>query len=165
MRSTTLAVVLVLLWVAGAGATAPADADAQQSGLPAAVRPVDGPVVRPFEPPSHPYGPGHRGVDLAAEPGVPVRAALAGVVTFSGQVARRGWVTVDHGGGLVTTYGELDPRVVTPGQPVPTGGVLGHLALGATHVDWGARLHGEYIDPLRLLGRWRPHLVALPRPG
>ena len=41
--------------------------DGQTSGT-GAIRPVPGRVVRFFDPPEHPYGPGHRGVDLAAEP-------------------------------------------------------------------------------------------------
>jgi murein DD-endopeptidase MepM/ murein hydrolase activator NlpD len=123
------------------------------------VLPVAGGVIRGFSPPATPYGPGHRGVDLAAEPGTAVRAALGGSVHFAGPVAGHGWVTVDHGGGLVTTYGWLDPIVVARGQHVGTGGVLGHLAADAAHLDWGARRDGTYIDPLSLLGRWRARLV------
>lgn len=146
--------------MAAASGTGDERADAAPSE---AVRPVDGPVVRHFEEPEHPYGPGHRGVDLAAEPGTTVRAALPGMVTFAGEVAGRGWVTVDHGGGLDTTYGVIDPRLVTAGQEVRAGQSLGEVAAGASHLDWGARLDGRYIDPLRLLSRWRPHLVRLPR--
>ena len=137
-----------------------------------AIRPVPGRVVRFFDPPEHPYGPGHRGVDLAAEPGDTVRAALSGTVAFAGPVAGRGWVTVDHGGGLRTTYGDLDPSVEA-GATVVAGEVVGHLAEGVGHLDWGARLArvgdggstgptgvGDYIDPLSLLERWRPHLTS-----
>src|SRR3954453_1199592 len=44
------------------------------------------PVTRPFEAPLGPFGPGHRGVDLAAAPGAPVLAAGPGVVAFAGMV-------------------------------------------------------------------------------
>ncbi|MGH3666181.1 MAG: peptidoglycan DD-metalloendopeptidase family protein, partial [Egibacteraceae bacterium] len=87
------------------------------------------------------------------------RAALGGRVTFAGRVAGVGWVTVDHGGGLSTTYGPLTPRVVVAGDVVASGEVLGRLAEGATHLDWGARLDGDYVDPLGLLGPWEVHLV------
>ena len=43
----------------------------------------DGAVVRPFEEPASVYGAGHRGADLAAAPGTPVRAANDGVVSFA----------------------------------------------------------------------------------
>lgn len=152
----------VVLVVVLAGVPAAPAAESGPAAGARAVWPVDGAVVRGFEPPEHPYGPGHRGADLAAEPGTAVRAALPGVVAFSGVVAGRGWVTVNHGGGLDTTYGVLDPRAVSAGQRVAAGDVLGQLAAGAAHLDWGARLGGHYIDPLRLFGRWRAHLVRVP---
>lgn len=133
----------------------------------AAVRPVDGPVVAAFDPPDIPYGPGHRGVDLGADAGERVVAALDGTIAFAGPVAGVGWVTVDHGGGLATTYGDV-MAAVAEGQPVAAGQAVGHLADGAAHLDWGARLHGRYIDPLGLLGRWRAHRVdpdSVPRGG
>jgi len=123
------------------------------------VRPVDGGVIVSFDPPETDWGAGHRGVDLAANPGDEVRAALAGVVTFAGTVAGAGWVTVDHGAGLETTYGVLSSWSVRPGQRVDAGAVLGVLGADAVHLDWGAKLDGSYIDPLGLLGRWEIHLV------
>ncbi len=127
----------------------------------AVVLPVDGPLLADFDPPADPYGAGHRGVDLGAEPGTAVRATLDGTVAFSGLVAGRGWVTVRHGGGLETTYGVLEPRRVQAGQRVRSGDVLGLLAPAAAHLDWGARLDGTYIDPLGLLVSWEIHLVPV----
>ena len=86
-------------------------------------------------------------------------AALGGVVSFAGTVANVGWVTVDHGGGLNTTYGPLAPRVVTRGERVLRGAVLGFVADGATQLDWGARLEGDYVDPLALLDQWEAYLT------
>lgn len=123
------------------------------------VRPVPGNVLREFVPPASPFGAGHRGADLAANPGEDVRSALPGLVTFSGRVAGRGWVTVRHSSDLETTYGDLDPRLVTAGDRVEAGQVLGRLGPMADHLDWGARLEGAYVDPLSLLGRWEIHLV------
>jgi murein DD-endopeptidase MepM/ murein hydrolase activator NlpD len=121
--------------------------------------PVPGGVTRTFDPPPAPYTAGHRGVDLAAAEGAEVRAALPGLVRFAGRVGGAGWVTVDHGGGLETTYGRLGPVLVSPGRRVLGGDVLGQLAPGTAHVDWGARLDGRYIDPLSLLGPWEPYLT------
>ncbi len=135
--------------------------DAAQTPTAGPVRPVPGAVVRPFDPPDHPYGPGHRGVDLAAAPGDAVRAVLAGDVTFAGDVAGVGWVTVDHGGGLSTTYGPVT-ATATAGQHVVAGARVAALSDGATHLDWGARLHGAYLDPLDLLVRWSARLTRLP---
>lgn len=137
----------------------------------AAVAPVGGAVVRGFDPPATRYGAGHRGVDLAAAAGQPVVAALGGTVTFAGRVAGVSWITVGHGGGLDTTYGPVEPAAVAAGDVVAAGSVLGFVAAGAAHLDWGARLDDRYIDPLGLLGRWETFLtteddvVALPALG
>ncbi|HRD62772.1 MAG TPA: hypothetical protein PL137_17850, partial [Nocardioides sp.] len=47
-------------------------------------------VIRPFEPPDSPYGPGHRGVDLLGAAGQAVLTALPGTVTYAGSLAGRG---------------------------------------------------------------------------
>lgn len=150
-----LLVMLALILVALVAPRAAAD------HAPHARRPVPGAVIRGFDPPSSPYGPGHRGVDLAAEAGDVVRAALAGTVSYSGVVAGTGYVTIDHGAGLATTYGDLAPRTVAAGRRVAAGTVLGSLAEAATHLDWGARLGGAYIDPLTLLAHYEVRLVRL----
>ncbi|RSN64954.1 M23 family peptidase [Amycolatopsis sp. WAC 04182] len=114
-------------------------------------------VTRYFEPPSTPYGPGHRGVDLAAPPGANVLAAAEGVVMFAGQVAGRGVVSIDHDGGLRTTYQPLAPTV-TAGDQVYRGQVLGTLAAGhpgcpePACLHFGVRRGEEYVDPLTVIG-------------
>src|SRR3954452_22153398 len=85
-------------------------------------------VARPFDPPPDPYGAGHRGVDLRAPAGAPVRAPGPGVVVFAGPVAGRSVVSVDSGG-LRFSYEPL--RVlVRAGEPVQAGTVLGVLVPG-----------------------------------
>lgn len=127
--------------------------------------PVDGgargrPVVeRGFEPPSSPYGPGHRGVDLRAGAGQPVRAAAAGRVSFAGRVAGRGVLAIDHPGTgrppLRTTYEPVLPAV-RKGARVEAGQLVGHLQGGPYHcaaacLHWGLRRGPHYLDPLSLL--------------
>src|SRR3954451_12807165 len=81
--------------------------------------PLDGPpaVVRRFEPPPRPWLPGHRGVDLGGRPAEVVHAAGSGTVAFAGTVAGRGVVSVDHAGGLRTTYEPVHP-LVAAGQGI-----------------------------------------------
>lgn len=131
----------------------------EQSARPGAVWPVAGRVVEGFEPPATPYGDGHRGVKLGAPAGASVVAAMPGQVSFAGDVAGTRWVTVAHGGGLDTTYGPVDASV-QPGTAVQAGDVLGRLAAEATSLHWGARVDGEYLDPLSLFARWEVRLVA-----
>lgn len=128
------------------------------------------PVVEaPFREPTHRYGPGHRGVDLAAEAGTPVRAAAAGTVVFAGVLAGRGVVSVQHPDGLRTTY-EPVAAVVTAGTPVVAGAPLGTVVTGhrgcrATCLHWGARRdRGTYLDPLLLVVPRRVRLLPLPAP-
>ena len=124
-------------------------------------------VTRPFDAPASPYGPGHRGVDLAAEPGAAVLAAGDGVVVFAGMVAGRPVVSVDHAGGLRTTYEPVDPAVGA-GQAVARGSPVGTLRTGhdgcpaAACLHWGLRRGETYLDPMLLL---RPPRVRLLPPG
>lgn len=113
-------------------------------------------MPRGWEPPATAYGPGHRGVDLTAPPGAPVRAVAAGRVAFAGRVAGRGVVTVALAGtSLRTTYEPVTATVregdeVAAGEPVATVEPRGsHCA--ETCVHWGL-LRGEtYLNPLALL--------------
>ena len=159
MRRRVLAPLLLLVVAALLPAAGPAvAAPAPEADVPAAlwVRPLDGGVTRPFDPPPDRYGAGHRGVDLAGAPGSAVLAAGDGVVVFAGVVAGRPVVSVDHAGGLRTTYEPVD-AVVGAGQPVARGTVLGTLAAGHAGcpveacLHWGLRRGEDYLDPLSLL--------------
>jgi murein DD-endopeptidase MepM/ murein hydrolase activator NlpD len=114
-------------------------------------------VTRYFEPPETPYGPGHRGIDLASAPDAGVLATAEGMVIFAGQLAGRGVVSVDHEGGLRSTYEPVTPSVVT-GDQVHRGQVLGKLAAGhlgcpePACLHFGVRRGEEYLDPLALIG-------------
>jgi murein DD-endopeptidase MepM/ murein hydrolase activator NlpD len=112
---------------------------------------------------------GHRGVDLVAFLGQPVRAPAAGRVLFAGTVVDRGVLTLLHGGGVRTTYEPVVATVsvgdlVTPGQQVALlAGTPGHCAPG-TCLHWGARRFETYLDPLSLLRPPDP-AVLLPLRG
>ena len=110
--------------------------------------PVPGAVLSGFAPIGS-YG-GHWGVDLAAPPGAPVRAAAAGEVTFAGRVAGMLTVTVHHGGTLRTSYSYLGSLAVSSGQAVRRGDVVGFV--GAAHkregVHWSLRVGDRYLDPM-----------------
>src|SRR3954453_403543 len=123
------------------------------------LRPVAGPVVHPFEEPASVYAAGHRGADLAAAPGTPVRAANDGVVSFAGDVAGTLHVTVAHAGGLRTSYSFLSSVAVRTGQTVARGDVLG--ATGGTDgtpdgdhdgsvLHLGLGVGDRYVDPMQL---------------
>lgn len=130
--------------------------------------PLGGPssVLRPFDPPAQRWLSGHRGVDLAASVGDVVRSPAAGKVAFAGTVVDRPVVTVDHGGGLVSSFepaiSELPVGATAArGGRVAIVGTGGHCSGACLH--WGLRLDGEYIDPLNTISDRRPS-VLLPLP-
>jgi murein DD-endopeptidase MepM/ murein hydrolase activator NlpD len=121
-------------------------------------------VARGYVAPAHEYGPGHRGIDLDLLGGSEVHAPADGMVAFAGGVAGRGILTIDHGGGLVTTLEPVDSDLL-PGAPVARGAHVATLALGGHAspgtLHFGVRLNGDYINPMLLLGGV-PRAVLLP---
>ena len=88
------------------------------------VWPIDGSVVRGFEPPSTPYSPGHRGIDIAAPFGTPVVAPADGLVSFAGPVGGSLFVSIDHPDGYRSTSAYLSQVLVRKGQSVRAGQVV-----------------------------------------
>ncbi|WP_180685564.1 murein hydrolase activator EnvC family protein [Streptomyces gossypiisoli] len=120
------------------------------------------PVLRGWEPPATRYGRGHRGVDLAAPPGAPVRAIAPGRVSYAGRVAGKGVVSVELSGTgtppLRTTY-EPVRASVRKGDEVAAGEVVGTVEPRGSHctttcVHWGLRRGDTYVDPLSVLPPW-----------
>jgi hypothetical protein len=119
------------------------------------IRPVDGAVVRGFDPPDSPFGPGHLGVDFAVAPGTPVRAAGDGVVVFAGRVGAALHVVTRHPGDVRTSDSFLASISVVAGQAVSRGAVLGTSggtgpghAAGVLH--FAVRVGAVYVDPMLL---------------
>lgn len=97
-------------------------------------------------------GRGHNGIDLAAQIGTPIKAALSGTVVGTGNTdSVRGcysfgkWVMVKHGNGLSTMYAHLSQINVSQGQQVATGQLIGYS--GETGYATGPHLHfGVYVS-------------------
>jgi murein DD-endopeptidase MepM/ murein hydrolase activator NlpD len=128
------------------------------------------PVVRGFEAPPTPYAAGHRGIDLAAIAGAAVTAPAAGTVRFVGVVADRPVVTLDHGGGVLSSYEPVSadvspPSALTVGATIRAGESIGVVATGG-HCDArclhvGVRIDGAYVSPLLFFDRV-PRAILLP---
>ena len=97
----------------------------------------------------------HRGVDLAASRGTPVRAVADGWVKeadWMGGLGRA--VRIEHMGDRVTTYGHLNEIApgIKDGATVERGQVIGYV--GSTGLATGPHLHyeveegGEHLDPM-----------------
>lgn len=160
---TALTLTTLALTVAAGPCTAESDG---RFDWPLRPRPT---VEKRFDKPEYDWSPGHRGVDLAGVPGQPVLAAGAGIVVYAGAVAGRPVVSIEHGGGLRTTYEPVEAEVPV-GRRVMRGARIGALRAGhdgcaaAACLHWGLRRDGarrgrpEYLDPLGLL---RPGGVRL----
>lgn len=118
--------------------------------------PVRGPVIGAFEPPETPFGAGHRGIDIATPSGTQVVAPDAGVVAFAGKVGGELFVTLDHGGGVTSTYSWISAALVRKGDAVARGSTIartgrGHPGSTTPHLHFGVRRDGVYLDPMGYL--------------
>jgi murein DD-endopeptidase MepM/ murein hydrolase activator NlpD len=159
-RWFAFAVTVVLLAVAPPAGGEPADTGQWSP-------PVDGPVVRSYEAPKSPWGSRHLGLDFAAAPGAPVRAAGDGVVVFAGRVGLAWAVTVEHAGARRTSYAYLRRIRVTRGWPVRRDAVLGESGgTGPGHeagvVHFGYRVNGRPEDPAQLFAAPPPRISLAP---
>ena len=85
---------------------------------------------------------GHPGIDFTAEEGAEVYAVADGIVTTAAYDVEKGnYVVLDHGGGLETEYQHMKSLLVSAGQSVVQGQVLGYV--GSTGNSTGPHLHFE----------------------
>jgi len=114
------------------------------SSLPS-IWPVEGRLMGPFGPRIDPFsgeGAFHRGVDISAPVGTPVRTSADGIVIFATWESGFGrLVVVDHGGGVQTFYAHLNSFAVRNGQEVRRGEIVG--TVGATGRTTAPHLHYE----------------------
>ncbi|WP_082126511.1 M23 family metallopeptidase [Allosalinactinospora lopnorensis] len=160
-RPRTLLALLVLVPTVLAG-PAPAPADDGPWRRPLSGEPE---VIREFAPPAQRWLPGHRGVDLAAEPGDTVLAPAPGRVAFAGNVAGTAAVSIRHGE-LRTTYVPVRAEIAR-GTEIGAGDPIGTVAAAPRHcgarscLHWGLLRDRTYLDPLSLLGAGEVRLLPV----
>ena len=143
--------------VVGAALKELGDNPAWTSGF---IRPVEGRISGKFggqrimnKVPKSP----HRGMDIAAKEGTPVKAAADGKITlaypdlfYSGNT-----VIIDHGFGLQTIYAHLKDMNVKRGDTVKQGDIIGSVGktgrVTGPHLHWGASLRDVRFNPQSLL--------------
>lgn len=87
----------------------------------------------------------HNGLDLRGYVGTPIYAAQSGVVTTA-VYSNRGYgihAVINHGGGMSTLYGHCSGLVVSAGQAVQKGQLIGYV--GSTGNSTGPHCHFEVI--------------------
>jgi murein DD-endopeptidase MepM/ murein hydrolase activator NlpD len=120
------------------------------------IRPVPGPITSPFGYRTDPITGAtafHSGLDFGAPCGTPIKAAGTGSVVSAGfNSGGYGNMTlINHGNGLATLYGHQSSIIVSAGQAVTQGQVIGYV--GSTgkstgcHLHFEVRVNGNPVDP------------------
>lgn len=102
----------------------------------------------------------HNGLDLRASMGTPVKAVLSGVIQGTGNTDEKNaefrragkppcvsygrWILIKHGNGLSSVYAHLSASLVTTGQTVQTGDVIGYSG-GAYGVNGSGYSFGPHL--------------------
>ncbi len=123
--------------------------------------PVMGPITSSFgqrEDPVLGNGEGefHKGLDISAPNGTPVRATGDGTVKLAGMVNGYGReVIVDHGHGLETCYGHMSAFAVMPGETVVRGQVIGYVGhsgrVTGNNLHYEVRIRDTPVNPHKYL--------------
>lgn len=117
-------------------------------------------LTSPFGMRKHPvlgYERMHNGVDMACASGTPIYAAKSGQVTVASYQAggAGNYVSINHGDGFSSIYMHMTRYIVSPGQYVNAGQVIGYV--GSTGISTGPHLHfgisykGTYVNPMDYL--------------
>ena len=103
----------------------------------------------------------HSGLEIAAPSGTEISAPAAGEVTLVDDLYYNGkTIFLDHGQGLVTMYCHLSASLITEGERVEQGDVIG--LVGATgrvtgpHLHWSVSLNGYRVDPQSMMAELSP---------
>ena len=108
----------------------------------------------------------HYGIDIAAAPGMAVRAPADGTIVMAKNLYfTGGTIIIDHGFFVNSTYSHLSQMITPVGTNVKRGEIIG--TVGSTgrstgpHLDWRINWKQKRLDPLLLAG---PLLPAPPAP-
>ena len=105
------------------------------------IRPTSGIVTSRF---GARWGRQHKGVDIGAPKGTPIKAAAAGTVTTASYGYNGGYgnyVIISHGNGIQTVYAHCNSLNVSVGQKVSQGQQI--ATVGSTGNSTGNHLHLE----------------------
>ena len=116
-------------------------------------------LTSPFGMRNHPilgYPRMHNGVDLACAAGTPIYASKDGVVSIATYSDSAGnFVQLDHDGGYRSVYMHMTCYVVSPGQYVARGTVIGYVGntglSKGNHLHFGISLNGTYVNPMEYI--------------
>jgi len=103
----------------------------------------------------------HTGLDFCGQIGTDIYAPADGIVVFIGETVVRGNATViDHGWGVYSAYGHQSEFLVSVGDQVSKGQLIGRVGetgrVSGPHLHWEVIVGGVQVDPLQWLEREFP---------
>lgn len=124
--------------------------------------PIEGRIVtafgRRYDPKASLYT-FHKGVDIQAAPGSPVRAVAAGKVVYSGKIGGYGQLLiVDHGDQYYSLVGQLGSALKSEGDEIKDGEVVGRSAPDGAPLYFEIRQRHVAVNPV-------PWFAQGPAPG
>ena len=98
----------------------------------------------------------HNGVDFGCAKGTPIYASRSGQVTVAKYSSSAGYyVSINHGDGWTSVYMHMTNYIVSKGQYVTQGQVIGYV--GSTgystgpHLHFGIAYNGKYVNPMNYI--------------
>ena len=106
------------------------------------VKPVSGTITSRFGVNESIRDHTHKGIDIGAPNGTPIKATADGKITYSGQMGGYGnLIIITHANGIQTYYGHCSKLYKSVGEKVNAGDVI--AAVGSTGYSTGNHLHFE----------------------
>ena len=118
-------------------------------------------LTSPFGMRMHPilgYERMHNGVDMACASGTPIYASRSGKVTVASYQAggAGNYVSINHGDGFSSIYMHMTRYIVSVGQYVNAGQVIGYVGntglSKGNHLHFGISYNGTYVNPMDYIG-------------
>jgi murein DD-endopeptidase MepM/ murein hydrolase activator NlpD len=103
----------------------------------------------------------HSGLDFCGGSGLPITAPANGTIVFAGPLAIRGNATIiDHGWGVFSGFWHQSEILVTNGQQVSVGELIGYVGgtgrVTGAHLHWEVWANGVQVNPLDWLNNTYP---------
>ena len=126
-------------------------------------------IIEAFDPPDKPWLKGHRGIDVLALEGEPLRGPTGGTIRFAGTVAGMATVSILTESGHVFTFQPAATLLkkgesFAAGEQIGTVGSGGHCQRSCLHIGaWPAASDRRYVDPGKFFGQEQSALLPLSR--
>lgn len=126
-------------------------------------------IIEAFDPPDKPWLKGHRGIDVLAVVGEPLRAPTTGTIRFAGTVAGMATVSILTESGHVLTFQPAATSLkkgesFAAGEQIGAVGSGGHCQRSCLHIGaWPSASDRRYVDPGRFFGQEQSALLPLSR--